>query len=111
MNIKLDSDVRIRLDEEDAVNWKSCQHLEQTFNFGSLVLQVRICFDTTASMSYVHSEGQKLVVCLTANACESLFSRSNHKGITVGEIALQFDRWNKDKRTLHQKIRSRDKSI
>ncbi len=111
MNIKLDRDVRIRLNEEDIVNWKNDQYLAQSFIFGSFIFQVSICFDTTASMSYVYSEGQKLVIGLTSNDCNNLFSSSSSKDITIEGVNLQVDRWSNDKRSRHEEKRSKDKSI
>ena len=111
MNIKLDRDVRIRLNEEDITNWKNSRRLTQSFSFGSFVFQVSICFETASSVSYVHSEDQKLVVGLTLKDSDILFSSSSNKDIIVDGISLQVDRWNKDKRLRHEEKRSKDKSI
>jgi hypothetical protein len=111
MNIRLDKEVRIRLNEEDITSWKNTRRLIQSFSFGSFVFQVSICFDTAASASYVHSEGQKLVVGLTLKDSDILFSSSSNKDIIVDGISLQVDRWNKDKRVRHEEKRSKDKSI
>jgi hypothetical protein len=111
MNIRLDREVRIRLNEEDVTNWKNTRRLIQSFSFGSFVFQVSICFDTAASASYVHSEGQKLVVGLTLKDSDVLFSSSSNKDIIVEGISLQVDRWNKDKRSRHEEKGSKDKDI
>lgn len=111
MNIRLDKEVRIRLNEEDITNWKNSRRLIQSFRFGSFVFQVSIWFDTAASASYVHSEGQKLVVGLTLKDSDILFSNPGNKDITIDGINLQVDRWNKDKRSRHEEKRSKEKVI
>ncbi len=107
MNIKLDQKTRIRLSEDDVALWKSNQRLFQSFKLGPIELQVLIEIDSEASQSQVSFEKHKLVIALTAEDSERLISGSESvEGITVGEIEMQVDRWNKEKRMRMEKHQS-----
>ncbi len=104
MNIKLDKDVRIRLSEDDVTNWKSSQQLEQSFQIGTITLQVVLHYNALAAKSRIYSEGPKLAIELSSDDFANLITNPrSDNGISIEEINIQIDRWNQDKRERHEK--------
>lgn len=102
MNIRLDKDVRIRLSEDDVTNWNLHQHLVQTFSLGSIILQVALKTDSAALKSHANTENETLVITLTSDDHTALLSdKGSDKGVSIGDINIQVDRWSKEKRLRH----------
>ncbi len=103
MNIKLDKDVRVRLDQEDLRHWKSKKHLEQKYKLGLQNFTLEMKWDSSASQSHLLNEKEGCVVVLgdedSLKLCDDSFPKS---GIIIGDINIQIDQWSAETRTKHE---------
>ncbi|MBK9294769.1 MAG: hypothetical protein IPM57_10075 [Oligoflexia bacterium] len=99
MNIKLDKDVRIRLNQEDLINWKACKHLVQDFKFGTLNFNLKINLDPDIKKSCVNCENGNMAISLNSEDTSKLCLNQLHSaGITIEDINIQVDHWSIQKR-------------
>lgn len=103
MNIKLDKDVRVRLDQKDLINWKSKKHLEQKYKLGLQNFTLEMKWDSMASQSHLLNEKEGSVVVLSDEDALKLCNKSFPKsGIIIGDINIQVDQWSAETRIKHE---------
>lgn len=104
MNIKLDNDVRIRLDENDTNAWKKNKHLFQTFSVGNLSIEIEFLSEVSATNSFFEAGEKKILIVLNQEDSKKLESTDFPKnGINLNEINIQIDQWSPEKRKRHDR--------
>lgn len=103
MNIKLDKDVRIRLDQEDVKNWKSRKYLEQEYKFGLKSFKLEVKLDPKALRSHIVAGRDGLAIVLgyedSIQLCKGSIPKS---GISIDEVNIQVDQWDIEMRSKHE---------
>ncbi len=90
MNIRLDNDIRVRLDHEDVLNWRAKRNLSRTYEFGGLTLNFEMKSDPGLH-ALVPVEGG-LVIVLGAKEADQLCQNDLPKaGIVIGKVHIQID--------------------
>jgi hypothetical protein len=99
MNIKLDRKIRIRLNEIDVTALEERGRIEQSFQWAKLNLKITLILLEKAQSERCSTESTHLVIQLDASDAATLFSPvPSGKGIMVGDVEIQVDRWNSEKR-------------
>lgn len=114
MNIKLDKDIRIRLNQDDIKVWNAEKYLEQKFKLGLRKFTLKIELDSSASRSYLVNEQEGLVVVLSDEDAALLGDGVRDEfllksGIVVDDITLQIDKWSTDTRKKYEDINKRQR--
>ncbi len=99
MNIRLDKDVRIRLDQEDVNAWEADRYLMQKYKFGMVNLTLELKEDLSSPRSHVLTEKCGLTIIFNSEDSHLLCSNSFPKsGISLSDINIQIDKWDAEKR-------------
>lgn len=105
MNIRLNQDVRIRLDQEDVSRWKSNGHLEQKFKIGNLSFLIQINVDSASQKTYANYENEKVSIFLSEEDSGKIsFDKLSEAGIFLDNLNIQVDRWSAEKRNKHESL-------
>lgn len=108
MNIKLDKDVRIRLDQEDIQLWKSNMCLEQEFKLGLQNFLITLRLDSEVFQPHVVNKMDSLTVVLGDKESAQLCDETQTLGIVVDDVTIQIDKWNAKTRNKYENhIKSR----
>lgn len=103
MNIKLDKDVRIRLDMNDVSSWKAQKFLRQQYRLGKQNIELEFRSDPKSTCSRIVAEEESLIVVLDREDSLMLSSMAFPKsGITIEDINIQVDCWGSEKRKKHE---------
>ena len=103
MNIRLDKDIRVRLDQDDVSIWKSKKYLEQKFKVGLHNFSLELKFDSTILRSYVANEKNGIIIVLNEKDFTQLCDISLSKtGIVIDDVAIQVDKWNANTRSKYE---------
>lgn len=111
MNIKLDKDVRIRLDQEDVKAWKSDRYLRQQYRFGMLNLTLELKEDPGSPRSHFLPEKQGLTIVFNSEDSHLLCNNTLPKeGISFSDINIQIDKWDAEKRNRFEAVKKEQKA-
>jgi hypothetical protein len=99
MNIRLDKDVRIRLDQEDVNAWEADRYLKQQYKFGMISVTLELKEDLSSPRSHVLTEKCGLTIIFNSEdshlLCNNMLPKS---GISLSGINIQIDKWDVEKR-------------
>lgn len=106
MNIRVDRDVRIRIDEDDVVRLKDTKRLVQNFKIGIMRFSLQIDIDSGVPMSRVDYDSNGVCIFLGTKDKSNLISdRGAIDGVTIDDINIQVDRWSNEKRSRHEDLK------
>lgn len=105
MNIRLDKDVRIRIDHEDLGNLKRNQYIAQEFRIGVLHFKLSIQIKSDNPGSDILYQTNEICISLGQRDAEGVLDEAGeHEDITIDGVCLQVDKWGKQKREKYNNV-------
>lgn len=102
MNIRLDKNVRIRIDHEDLARLRQYQHIEQDFQISGLRFKISIRIKSDISRSDISQQKNEIYILLGQRDIDGLLDDvGGREGIVIDGVCLQVDKWDKQKRERH----------